>query len=689
MKNLIWIAALLALVLGCSGKSDSPPVATFSNGGNDAVTTGGRKSTGGYSGTSVGGGGTAGSNAGGSTGATGGLGGTAVPPSVSITSPLAVATPDTGPVLVDPSVDVLCSVTPGSAGLNPVTITLTDGTGNVTTATNVSNPSPNIYTANFTLASSGPVRFTCSVTDKSSSALSASDSVSTFVDHGPAITITKPAKNAAVSGIAILDVSFTVTPVALTTSGVDTGKDVSQVVLTINGVPIPVTQDPNDSTLYAPTNNVSLGDTSLFQQQLPDSVAVSVTATNKRSQPAPVTSSTTAYIYPDSNGPLINVQQPVTGTVIGGPTLLRFTVTDGTNGSGVDPTSITFEYADRQPMFSVGDATWGLAQGVYNYTFDATVLDPLGQTVQAQLKIQAKDKVGNTSSYTWHVYLDDQAPFVSLDPPACRVTRPGTGGLNCSAPFDPVGSKAISNLDSTYPTSYVRVRALVMERTNNNGGDALFYAHMDRGSAKVYASDSSVPLLVGSTPGTGPCIVNPVTQKSGISYALTMVPIANSGSNSPDCSGASVAFATGSPALPNPTACVVGSPATDALCSKTSDMNYVMQQYYDKTESAIYATDVANDSTSTLCAGYQLDLLGPGVGLQEGWVCLAAQASDNVNNIGVSAPIAICLNKSGTANCTAASRPTCTDGCTPASRSYDGDDSSGNPLPFVFPYSTY
>jgi hypothetical protein len=58
----------------------------------------------------------------------------------------------------------------------------------------------------------------------------------------------------------------------------------------------------------------------------------------------------------------------------------------------------------------------------------------------------------------------------------------------------------------------------------------------------------------------------------------------------------------------------------------------------------------------------------------EGWLCLAARASDMVGNVGVSPPLRVCFDNPGTAShptCANSSvaPPTCTDGCDPPDNS--------------------
>ncbi len=714
MNKWVSVALVASLGIGCGGKDKTTPGLANYSSDSDAGATGGRRSTGGRSGTSTAGTTNTGGSAGKSSTSTGGAGGAGgetiggsggaggadagiqiIAPGVAITSPAQVDSPDTGPVLVDPSVTVSCAVTPGSSPIKSVGISMTDVSNKTTDAKNIANPSSNVYTASFPIQNvgAGLVKFACTATDQATPAQSTTRIVSTFIDHGPAVTITSPTDKSAVSGNGNLKITFTVTPVAIATA--DSGQQIDSVKLNVGGVSVTPVPDATDPSSY--TGTINLADKGLFQS-LPDQISVVASATNKREKPAPVTATASNVIFPDSDGPIVSLKQPLTNSVIGGTTTLRFTLADGLNGSGVKPETIRFTYGDKTVAYSATDNGWSNLNGEYRYVFDATTMDPQGTSVQAQLQITVSDTVGNTTVSPWHVYLDDQPPFVSLDPAQARITRSSGAATNCSAPFDPVGSKATSNLDTTAPTAYVRVRALVMEMTNWDGGDALFFAHVDPNSVWAYASAPSVPLLVRKSQTSATCILNPQIDLLGTKYQMTGVSVI---SGTPDLSEAKTKFTEGVPPLPNPAICQAAGSYNTTLCGGTSDMFYVMPQYYNKAETAIYATDVASDSASTLCAGYQWDLLK--AGLSEGWVCLTAQASDLVGNVGLSAPIAVCLNKSGNADCSAAKRPTCTDGCTPGSASpggldskgkqlvpyiwYGGNDTSGNPAPFVLTYS--
>jgi hypothetical protein len=58
---------------------------------------------------------------------------------------------------------------------------------------------------------------------------------------------------------------------------------------------------------------------------------------------------------------------------------------------------------------------------------------------------------------------------------------------------------------------------------------------------------------------------------------------------------------------------------------------------------------------------------------QDGWVCFATRAVDNVGNVGISRPLRLCLDdpdRAGTPACAEPGSipPSCTDSCTPPAR---------------------
>jgi hypothetical protein len=730
MKNWIWIAALVALVLGCSGKSDAPPTAKVGAGGGDTASTGGRKSTGGSrNGTSTGGSTAGRANAGGTsaqaTASTGGQIGTGgvsslgggsaggaqsdLAPVVRITNLTNVTDPNASPVLVDKTVDVICEAVQSSAtGSQPVepgtvTITMTDVNNKPTSVTANTTTIANQYTAQFALASvpSGVVTFGCAASDKSkpSAITGHSPNISTFVDHGPSVKIVKPANSSAYSAHKTMTVQATVVPVPLLPTG-DNGANVALVTLQVNNATYTLNPDPSDSTLY--TLDVNFADTNLFPPPIPAQMTVTVKATNSRSLPAAVSNSVSNVVYIDSLAPTITIATPAEDAVIGGGRRsITFTVIDNPNGSGVKTDTITVTVGSTTSTFVPPPdptSTWatpsvGGTPG-YSYTFDTSSFP--STVSQITVSIQATDFAGNQSDpKTRLLYLDNEAPFVSLDPPNVRVVHRNGSADNCSVPFDPVGSGATNYQQVITTGGFVRLRAFVWELTNIEPGQTLFlYSGVDATNVFVYASDSGVPILVGKTGGkaTDPCVaINPDIKTNASAVKSQLAPILTMSTKAffSTTDFTTTPNVTGTSSLTGDTyACTNGSANDGAVCNKSSDMSYVMTQPYPGSDSAIYAMNVNTDAASPLCAGNQWSVASTASPLlKEGWVCFAAEAADNIGNTGVSAPIPVCLNPSGTANCQPSAMPSCVQSCVPPSRGLYGDDSSGNPLPFPIRYT--
>jgi hypothetical protein len=631
-------------------------------------------------------------------------------PVVRITNLSNVTDPKTSPVLVDTTIDVICEADQSSAsGSQPVkpesvTITMTDVNNRPTSITANSTTIANQYTAQFALVNvpSGVLTFACTASDKSTPSpnIGHSPIISTFVDHGPSIAIVMPATGSAYSAHKTMTVQATVVPVPLLQSG-DTGANIATVTLQVNNAIYTLTPDATNPTLYA--LDVNLADTNLFPPPIPAQMTVTVTATNSRSLPAPVSNSVSNVVYVDSQAPTVTIATPANDFVIGGGRRsITFTVIDNPHGSGVKPDTITVTIGNNPPSTFVPPpdptSTWATPSvngtAGYSYTFDTTTFPK--SVSQIAVNIQAQDYAGNLSDpiRTFFLYLDNQAPFVSLDPPNVRVVQLNGTVDNCSLPFDPVGTSA-TNYAQTVNNGFVFIRAFVWELTNVESGQLHpFYSGVDPTNVFVYASDSGVPILVGPIGGqpTDPCVnINPLikTNASAVKSQLAPIPPMSTLPYYATSDFTTAPSVTGTSSLTQDTYhCASGSTNNGAVCNKSSDMSYIMTQPYPGTDSAIYAMNVNPDTTNALCAGNQWSVSSLAAPLlKEGWVCFAAEAADTIGNTAVSAPLPVCLNPSGTANCQLSAMPSCVQNCVPASRGLYGDDSNGNPIPFPIRYT--
>ena len=122
--------------------------------------------------------------------------------------------------------------------------------------------------------------------------------------------------------------------------------------------------------------------------------------------------------------------------------------------------------------------------------------------------------------------------------------------------------------------------------------------------------------------------------------------------------------------------------------------------------SAVYAVNTDSYVLGALCTGDQWAVSSAG-SMPDGWVCVVAEAADFAGNIGISAPLPICLDHTNGGTVadagspppcavTSSVPPNCAVGCKPPSRSLWGDIDTnsgtyvqydiGNPAPFTIEY---
>ena len=236
-------------------------------------------------------------------------------------------------------------------------------------------------------------------------------------------------------------------------------------------------------------------------------------------------------------------------------------------------------------------------------------------------------------------YLDNQPPFVSLQPPDVRLVTPAPNNQHyCSAPFDPLGPKMPENGEIV--ASFAFYRAFVWDRTNGKDSQSIFYyAGVDPSSVQLFVQTDNKKGIVYDKSGDGDCdsIDDAVMLLSGQPY---LDPITERGTpiNDPP------SFQKPAPDVSNVSGetCASQSNTLTYLCTdQVSDMNVVVHQEYagqSANDAAVYGYSVATNSVR--CTGLDWDI---SKFAKPGWVCLAAMAKDDVGNVGISAPIAVCF----------------------------------------------
>jgi hypothetical protein len=681
MKYFALLGVLLVMV-ACAGKTDHGNF-IVDNGGSGGSVVQPSSGGGGAVGVSGTGGALADAGEGGSAGASDTT--SALAPIVRITAPQAAHDPNVDRVLIEDQVSVLCTVTaaadPEGAPVDPssVKIDLLGADGkSIKSSVGVLTSNKNEYTASFVLAGlpGGLVSFQCAANDTASPAHHGSTQLDTLLDQGPEITIGEPADMSPHNLQGAMNVQFSVAPAPVAPG--DQQADVSSVTLAVGGVAIP-TVARGDGSYQA---SVAFTDKALFSAPPNGSVAVVITATNKRKLPGVATHTQSYGIVVDGVGPVVVLGTPIADAVVGRNSILTFTVTDP--GSGVDRSTIAVKLNEETEFFSATDQNWTWNDtGNYTYNMGPKLVPKSSATqvldTQVSVNVLANDNAGNAGKGNSRIFnLDNQPPIVDLDPPNVFEVRPGNDPMTvqCSDQFDPLGDRAPN--DQEVIVNYGTFRSLVWDTTNSKAGQTnFFFALADRSSVRLYVQpDTDSPLLYDSD-GDGVCDeIYTGSIPNQFKSTDTPLPFTELKAITP----------MGNPAwgskAKNPPTDPMCKPGTDLdpakLCTTNSipgsDMSVVIRHpVYNAApfEPVVYAIDPAPTSSAQLCTGNEWDIataISTRDGMPKlGWVCMAARALDNVGNPGVSAPLRICLKSSDSDPnpCANTPPPSCTDGCTP------------------------
>jgi hypothetical protein len=587
---------------------------------------------------------TGGSNPG--TGGSGGLNGAGAPV-VHVTSPAAVSDPNDKAVLVADNVDVLCTATQATTkGARPVdeaTILLEelDATGAVV-ETHPGTPTGNDgeYTARFItrkVSDNGVISFACQASDTSNPPLVGFDQIDTFIDHGPAITpVDPPAGDAnhppfATAVNMALHVAFKVTEMPIAKG--DKGASIGDVGLMVDGKPFDLTLTNGQYTA-----TVHLDDPKIFTPTPDGDQKIVLTAQNKRS-PTPGANEVDYDFIVDGTGPVINIVSPHAGDVKSGKVQFVFTITD--SQSGIDPGSVVATINNNDYAYKEGDSSWSYDAPTGTFTFYFDTRQIMNSVAQATLQVVASDKVGNMSSASVLLQLDNVPPIVDLDPAPMREAR--TSDNTCSLAFDPVGPAAASDLQTVY--DFQVFRALVWEETNHAKGQTSgLAAGADLNSVVLYLQPKVDQGLLQDSDGDGYCdqLVTTDADTGKDLHSISLKPIQPQGSDWFGPVPSDAYDTTIDAEFPMPNGCKPGDNTSSPpkLCPPTnsSDMTRVISWDVDHTVPVIFGVEPL---TGVSCTGYGWEINSV---VSEGWICAAATAKDNNGNVGVSAPIRLCYD---------------------------------------------
>lgn len=150
-------------------------------------------------------------------------------------------------------------------------------------------------------------------------------------------------------------------------------------------------------------------------------MALTIRATNSRSASA-VTRSAALEFVADSAGPVIQVEAPTPGLLVGGFMEITASVSDP---AGIETVVTTVAHQYEVELVPAGG-------GGYSATFDTRLLDD--SWVFPLVEVRARDDVGNEAAVGRIVALDNRAPLVSMDSPPMREAKCLERPRWCSAP---------------------------------------------------------------------------------------------------------------------------------------------------------------------------------------------------------------------------------------------------------------
>ena len=663
MMNRSVVVCGLGLLVACGSDKRGNFVGPDGNGG--GATNGNRAGAGGSGGRGAVAG-TAG--IGGESGDTnGGEGGASdedlLAPNVKITAPAPIDDPNSSDVETDAQVVVTCLATSSTAnGAKKVlasSIKLqmfgADGKQIGMDAAARATENANEYKATFAVTDvpNGPVSFKCSATDESVPPRTGSDSVATFIDHGPTITLKAPEPGSAHAIAPALLFKFSALEAPL--SNDDEKAAVTNVTLKVNGVDLgDVTSHTIPGTPGEYQLSVDLGDASIFPLPPVGSVPVRLTAKNKRG-----TVRTSDFSFNiDNLGPVIQIVSPATpNQFIGGKVTLSFTVTDAPAGVAAGSVKVLLNGAPSS--YSKDDKSWTHAtDNAFSYTFDTKNFE---SQISLAVNIRADDAAGNPSDgAAIQYYIDNVPPIIDMAPPKVQERQyVSTIKSTCSADFFPLGE---SPRDLEKVPAVTRLRALLWDEGNSaDGQDAFYFSDIDNANTNTIPhlyiqTDTSKPLLKNSDPTKHGEICNAIADET--LPLFTLVPLTPTGS----------AYYTPS-ATPHTGLCDAGTDTQPPayLCGGNSDLSRVIQHELGLSTPVVPVVYVVAPDTLQ-CTGSQIDLTN--FATKDGWVCAAVSAIDRTGNRSVSAPLRLCLDAAkyaGSPACANSSieAPSCVQDCVP------------------------
>ncbi len=543
-------------------------------------------------------------------------------PLVTILKPEATNDPGADTVVMEQDLGIRCQVE--SFG-DPDVVIEVRGEDAASATPVAANKGAGLFEATASLESfpNGSLRVICEATNSDGGRECTAVVVNTLLDLGPGVRIISPSASGAVFSGG-MTVRYVLTALPVTESDTEDSVPESWQVV-VAGQPIESVFESQTDTTATFSATVDFDDPDLYETPLDGTYQLSVSAANGRG----VTRTETLDFTVDAAGPGITIDEPDAGSVIGGATDVVATVSDV---SGIDPSKVSF---------SIGAQKFDMAQipgssNRFRGSFDANQYPTsVGEVL---INVVAVDVVGNERVAAVSVELDGRPPVMDLDPPAVREGKKTNDGIECSAPFNPVGTNAISDGSLVRTVAYVRAR--IEDRGNPS---ASYKAGLDFGSVEVWilgdASEALVRDLDNDVNNICDSInpdVLPGNQAGNVpAVAINLNPLPPTGSA--DYLTGQIFESPGQYGL-----CISGSAteAGDPVCDTGQTPRVIPDN--DEPSGSTPGIFVKPPVTSFRCMGDPFDWQTSLDGV-EGPACMAVRAADERGNASVSRPIRVCF----------------------------------------------
>jgi hypothetical protein len=484
--------------------------------------------------------------------------------------------------------------------------------------------------------------YTITVAAKSSSNAPGSATRDVTVDAGPLITVISPLPGQHVKGSIVVLVA------------IDAGAapPVQNVQAQIGAMPIAL-KETGTPGLYRAVFDLTLP-IPLEGEQL---FIVSADDANHRTGQVKFT------FVVDLTGPTITGTTPVAGTIVGGIIRIGASISDD---AGLNESTLQVLVGDnkatqfRLPLVPDGAGHYGAVFDTNNLT-KCGLKTPSVCIVRPTISFRASDNLGNETTVSYEVAVDNFPPIADLSPPRIRVSKRDEG-FRCSIEFDPLDFK---EYDGDAPNDLCQVpqlfdlRGRIQDEGNTASGiKQIPVSPIDEDQTAAYILDTvsimGVPQpLVVDTDGDGYCDnVNPKLQpttepltgpKQVLKVRMKPVPPGGKGNYYPldylhpkQPTSLPTPCAMGRDTDPPPELCALGPQPTVAI-------SFLKQ-------AAIWSIEPIAPNDANYCFGSQLDtrannILPPASPAMAptGWKCIAIVTADKVGNHSTSAPIRVYL----------------------------------------------